>query len=267
MKRFFILLNIALLAVACKNAPKEPAVDYSKFGGSLGNVEMIVENEYAAVFNGNSYDAGLLLGTAYDFFDEDGNQIKHQYAGPDGNIKYTVLSQYADGVLVSETNNDDFIGYDLTLSEKKEDGTRVNEIKYKNPSSGTATLHVKDSADVTTTNRYNRFDQLQRRFIDKKNLYGQIIEHVDYLFFNGNQSEPRITKYVYENQLLLREDAIESLKGGNVLYEYTSFDETGNWLTRIEKHDQAIGYPGNIEVHNIIRTRSYTYRKAGTEGK
>ena len=63
MKRIIVLSFIVLLAVACKNAPKESAVDYSKFGGSLGNVEMIVENEYAAVFNGEDYQVGQLLGT------------------------------------------------------------------------------------------------------------------------------------------------------------------------------------------------------------
>ena len=169
--------------------------------------------------------------------------------------------------MVSETNNDDFLGYDLSLSVKKEDGTLVNEIRYRNPLSGTATLHVKDSADVTITNRYNQFNRLERRIIEKKNQYSQVIECVDYIFFNGDQSNLRIMKYAYEKQLLRRADAIDSPKGGNVLYEYTSFDENGNWLIRIEKYDQAIGYPGNIEVHNIIRTRSYTYRKAGTEGK
>ena len=61
MKRIFIYSSLVLLAVACNNTPKEAFVDYSKYGGCLGNVEMVVENEYEAVFNGESYQKGQLL--------------------------------------------------------------------------------------------------------------------------------------------------------------------------------------------------------------
>jgi len=220
---YFFLIALAIIFQSCSNGDSDLARS-----GLKGNVSVVSEHHYEAVHKDGEWVSGRpgLYGHRIIHYDADGNYVKS----------------------IALTNNDDTIGYTTT---RRENGENVEEVFHSVPDGRmTRTLMERVSADQVNFEVWEGENLYYEgaSFFDSK---GRLVSQVRVV-----DNREVVNHFVYDKGLMVKsfQEELTGEVSATQLYEYTDFDEKGNWTKRLI-------YPTEDRiVPEIITIRSYQYR-------
>ncbi|HPT22534.1 MAG TPA: hypothetical protein PLR88_11360 [Bacteroidales bacterium] len=280
MKKTLILfLAIVFAITACKSK----RVGYTLLGDGtpyypyperlIGKVQTVIEKNYWAIPDGNSYKKGKPLtqadrdsigGWTLDFeanFDNSGDLLSCNYLDENGKIinKYEISSEGKHSVIGKKTAKDTVSFYDKYKLDKN--GKRVGFIRYE-PLTDTmvGTFDIKDSwrGDTMEYNLVNSKGESRYKIIILFNGLEQFVRSEGYgkdgLFRFANEVTYNDKGKISELKIY---DKDKNVTGINYFtYEY---DQKGNWTKAIVKD-------GINKDITVIEERVYTYFENYTPG-
>ncbi len=223
MKNSYFLFVLAVILTSCSGGKNDLAK-----AGLKGSISSVIEHQYEAVHK----DGGWVAGKPGQF----GHRI----------IEYDAEGNYVKSLALTHTG--DTIGY---TTMRRENGEEVEE-----------TFHSLLNGRITRTLMERISDeQVNFEVWEGETLYyegasyfdsrGRVVSQVRVV----NDREV-INHFVYDKGFMVKSFQ-EELSGditGTQLYEYTEFDEVGNWTERI------IYLSEDRIVPEVITTRTYQYR-------
>ena len=196
--------------------------------GLNGNISSVVENQYEAVHKDDGWVAGKpgVYGHRVIQYDSEGNYMKS----------------------LALTHTGDTIGY---TTVRKEDGETVEEVFHSLQNGRTTRTIMERVSDKQVNFEVWEGEKLHfegASYFDSKERIVSQVRAVD--------DREVINHFVYDKGLMVKSFQ-EELTGeitGTQLYEYTEFDEEGNWTKRLI-------YPTEDRiVPEVITIRTYHYR-------
>lgn len=247
MKRLIFVASVLAL-VSCSKPIQHGDIPFAKFEGVKGNVSEVTTSTYGAkmrrgelVIDENPYLAitriynrkGQIVEGINKGFDDD-PELRHSE-----HSKF----EYKWGRLVSIYNENEFGNNKYSVHSKViEDGK--NETIYEETSQG-KTITRKDVYNGLIISMYRDDGILfQERTFNKAGILIGFKHYYNGDFLNS------LTYELNENGEPISETSVYKDDDPRVYYyEYTSYDEKGNWLTRVEYDDMK--YPHSVEVREI----------------
>lgn len=244
MKRLIIASILTL--VSCSRPIQHGDIPFVKFDGLSGNVAEITTSTFGAnmrrgelrtdenpymvykkVYNKN----GLLVEFSHKGFDEQ-----------ELTSSTTTTYFYKGGSLVSRREVSQF-GEKKISSEAKVIEDSQSKTVFEETCNG-ETQKGEDIYDGLTIKRFTNGVLFQERTYNATGI------EIGYKMYNNGEFFTSISFELNEKGEPITETSIYKDEEPTVrFYEYTSYDEQGNWLTRIEYDDMK--YPHSIEVREI----------------
>jgi len=223
MNKSILVFTLFLILSSCSGGDSDLAKS-----GLKGNISSVIEHTYEAVHKDDGWHAGKPGGYGHRIiqYDAEGNYVKS----------------------IAITHMGDTIGY---TTVRKENGETVEEVFHS----------VRDGR--TTRTIMERVDEGQVNFEvwEGETLYfegasyfdsrGRIVRQVRVV-----DNREVMNHFVYDKGLMVKsfQEELSGEVSGTQLYEYTEFDEEGNWTKRLI-------YPTEDRiVPEVINIRTYKYR-------
>lgn len=223
LKYSLFLLSLILILSSCSDGGSDLAK-----AGLNGNISSVVDHLYEAVHKDDEWVAGKpsVYGHRIIQYDSKGNYIKS----------------------IALTHTGDTIGY---TTIRKEEGETVEEVFHSLMDGRTTRTIMERVSDQQVNFEVWEGEKLHFEgasyFDSKERLVSQI---------RAVENREVINHFVYDKGLMVKSFQ-EELNGevtGTQLYEYTDFDEEGNWTKRLI-------YPTEDRiVPEVITLRTYHYR-------
>lgn len=196
--------------------------------GLKGDISTVIENQFEAVHKDGEWSAGkpVAYGHRVILYDADGGYVKRIALSEGGDtLAYTAIRK-ENGETVEETFHSLVNGRSTrTIME------RVNEKQVNFEVWEGETLHFEGAS-----------------YFDKK---GRLVSQVRVV-----DDREVMNHFVYDKRLMIKsfQEELNGQISGTQLYEYTEFDEKGNWTKRLI-------YPTNDRIKpQLVTLREYHYR-------
>ena len=247
MKRLIIIASILALA-SCSKPIQHGDIPFVKFEGLKGNVLEVSTSTYGARMRRGELvtDENPYL-TAKRVYNKKGQIVEGINKGfdDDPELRHSEYSkfEYKRGKLASINNENEFGSKKYSiLSKIIEDGK--DETIYEETSQD-ETIKRKDVYNGLKISMYRDDGPLfQERTYNKTGLLIGLYHYRNGEFFSS------LTYELNENGEPISETSVYKDDEPRICYyEYTSYDEKGNWLTRVEYDEMK--YPNSVEVREI----------------
>ena len=223
MKHIFPLFVLAVILGSCSGGDN----DLAKAGLS-GNVSSVIEHQYEAVHKDDGW-----------------------VTGKPGRYGHRIIEYDADGYYVKSlalTHTGDTIGY---TTVRMENGEKVEEV-FHSLVDGRSTRTIMERVSATQVNfevwEGETLHYEGASYFDSK---GRVLSQVRVV------NDREVTNhFVYDKGLMVKsfQEELSGEVSGTQLYEYTEFDDQGNWTKRL------IYLEEDRIVPEVITTRVYQYR-------
>ncbi|MCP4312189.1 MAG: hypothetical protein GY790_13065 [Bacteroidetes bacterium] len=223
MKNYLILFSLVLILGSCSGGDTDVAKS-----GLKGDISSVTEHQYEAVHKNDSWETGKpgMYGHRIIQYDAEGNYVKS----------------------LALTHNGDTIGYTIV---RKENGEKVEEAFHSLMDGRTTRTLMERVSDKQVNFEVWEGESLHYEGASYFDSKGRIVSQVRVV------DEREVTNhFVYDKALMVKsfQKELSGEVSGTQLYEYTKFDENGNWTKRL------IYLTDDRIVPEVITTRSYQYR-------
>lgn len=223
MKNVFFILSLALILNSCGSGDSDLAKS-----GLKGDISSVIVHQYEAVHKDDQWVKGKPA--AY------GHRI----------LEYDAEGSYVKSLALTHTG--DTIGY---TTVRKENGETVEEV-FHSLVNGRTTRTLMERVDERQVNfEVWEGETLHFEGASYFDSRGRLVSQVRVV-----DNREVVNHFVYDKGLMVKsfQEELSGEISGTQLYEYTEFDEKGNWTKRLI-------YPSEDRiVPEVITTRVYQYR-------
>lgn len=223
MKNTLFILSIALILTSCSGGDSDLAKS-----GLKGDISSVIVHQYEAVHKDDQWEKGKPA--AY------GHRI----------LEYDAEGSYVKSLALTHTG--DTIGY---TTVRKENGETVEEV-FHSLVNGRTTRTIMERVDERQVNfEVWEGETLHFEGASYFDSRGRLVSQVRVV-----ENREVVNHFVYDKGLMIKsfQEELSGEISGTQLYEYTAFDEMGNWTKRLI-------YPSEDRiVPELITTRVYQYR-------
>ncbi len=202
MKKILFFIPLSILMAACSGELND--LDRLELKGP---VKSIIEKQFETTYVDGQWVAGEPLSPAFKktLYDEDGNYVKLFHIGEGGDTLASSYCRREGGDIVEETF---YVAYNGQTTQTFMERISDTQVDFETRSNG-----------VVTYEGANYYDS-NGRMISQAQLV-------------NNQEV--IVRFVYEKGLMVEsyKEGPNGERGATRLYEYTEFDEKGNWITQL----------------------------------
>ena len=223
MKNSIYLIAIVAILTSCSGERTDIEI-----AGLKGEVSLVTEHLYEAVHKDDAWETGRpgMYGHRMIQYDAEGYYVKS----------------------VALTHDGDTVGY---TTIRRENGEKVEEIFHSLPDNRTVRTIMERVSETQVNFEVWEGERLYYEGASYFDSKGRLLSQVRVV-----DERQVVNHFVYDKGLTIKSFQ-EELTGeitGTQLYEYTGFDEQGNWTKRLI-------YPTEDRiVPEVVITREYTYR-------
>jgi hypothetical protein len=247
MKRLIFTITCILALASCNNSiQKHGDIPFAKFEGLNGNVAEVTTSTFGA-----NMRRGELRTDEYPYmvckkvYNKNGQLVEFSHKGFDEQeltSSTTTNNFYKGGKLISCREVSDF-GEKKITSESKVIEDSQSKTVFEETCNG-ETQKGENVYDGLTVKRFANGVLFQERTYNADGI------EIGYKMYNNGEFFTSISFELNEKGEPITETSIYKDEEPTVrFYEYTSYDEQGNWLTRVEYDDMK--YPHSVEVREI----------------
>jgi hypothetical protein len=247
MKRLIFTITCILALASCNNSiQKHGDIPFAKFEGLNGNVAEVTTSTFGA-----NMRRGELRTDEYPYmvckkvYNKNGQLVEFSHKGFDEQeltSSTTTNNFYKDGKLISCREVSDF-GEKKITSESKVIEDSQSKTVFEETCNG-ETQKGENVYDGLTVKRFANGVLFQERTYNADGI------EIGYKMYNNGEFFTSISFELNEKGEPITETSIYKDEEPTVrFYEYTSYDEKGNWLTRVEYDEMK--YPHSVEVREI----------------
>jgi hypothetical protein len=247
MKRLIFTITCILALASCNNSiQKHGDIPFAKFEGLNGNVAEVTTSTFGA-----NMRRGELRTDEYPYmvckkvYNKNGQLVEFSHKGFDEQeltSSTTTNNFYKGGKLISCREVSDF-GEKKITSESKVIEDSQSKTVFEETCNG-ETQKGENVYDGLTVKRFANGVLFQERTYNADGI------EIGYKMYNNGEFFTSISFELNEKGEPITETSIYKDEEPTVrFYEYTSYDEKGNWLTRVEYDEMK--YPHSVEVREI----------------
>lgn len=223
MKNALFILSIALILTSCSGGDSDLAKS-----GLKGDISSVIVHQYEAVHKDDQWVKGKPAAF--------GHRI----------LEYDAEGSYVKSLALTHTG--DTIGY---TTVRKENGETVEEV-FHSLVNGRTTRTIMERVDERQVNfEVWEGETLHFEGASYFDSRGRLVSQVRVV-----EDREVLNHFVYDKGLMVKsfQEELSGEVSGTQLYEYTEFDEKGNWTKRLI-------YPSEDRiVPEVITSRIYQYR-------
>lgn len=218
-----VFASIMVILASCSGGDSDLAKS-----GLKGDISKVIENQYEAIHKDGSWSPGkpVVFGHRVILYDANGTYVKR-----------VALSQ-----------NGDTLAY---TSVRKENGETVEEVFHSVVNGRTTRTIMERVSEKQVNFELWEGETLHFEGASYFDSRGRLVSQVRVV----NDREV-MNHFVYDKKLMVKsfQEELNGQISGTQLYEYTEFDEKGNWTRRLI-------YPTNDRIKpEMITIREYRYR-------